>query len=149
MNNIKIRPYQSMHWEKVCDLHDKARPLELAGSCDPLAFISLKEDEVDLDDFHASTKFVAYIRSELVGFVGVRELQVSWLYVDPEYFGLGVGRGLLQKALDCLERPAEIHVLSENVRAIGLYESVGFVLKSRFPSDVNGYPCTILKYVKW
>ena len=129
------------------DFHDFSL-LELAGSCDPLSFTPLKEDAADLEDFKASTLFVAVQGLEVLGFVGIKGKEVSWLYVEPKYFRQGVGWLLLQEALVRVERPAEIYVLSGNAGAIKLYKKAGFQRISTFPSDVNGFPCTIHKYVK-
>ena len=43
-NSTLIRPYQPANWSSICAIHNLARPDELAGSCNPKAFISINED---------------------------------------------------------------------------------------------------------
>jgi mycothiol synthase len=56
--------------------------------------------------------------------------RVSMLGVDPEYWGEGVGRQLMQAGLACLKdrglKIARLTVDSENAAANALYQSIGF-----------------------
>ncbi len=81
----------------------------------------------------------------MVGFVAVDETYVSFLYVDPDHYGLGIGRKLLQRATAAIGQGAWTIVLDGNSRAIALYESEGFRQVSRFEGDNAGYPCTCLR----
>ena len=58
-----------------------------------------------------------------------------------KYCGLGLGRRLMEFALelarDCGYEQAELEVVADNVRAIALYESLGFEIYGRHPRDVK------------
>ena len=41
-DHIAIRPYEDADWPEICRVHDRSRPHELAGSCDPRAFVPLR-----------------------------------------------------------------------------------------------------------
>jgi hypothetical protein len=41
---ITYRDYQDSDWKAICQVHDRARPHELIGSCDPRGFIPIEED---------------------------------------------------------------------------------------------------------
>jgi len=144
---LNIRSYKDCDWCKVCDIHDRARPIELKGSCDANAFTPLSEDKGDIDDFNKSEKYVALENNEIVGFVGINGDVISWLYVDPNHFGRGIGRELLVVALRGIEKEVSLFVVAGNLRAISLYESLGFELKSTFKSKISGYPSTCQKYI--
>lgn len=57
--------------------------------------------------------------------------------VLKKYWGLGVGRALTEACIECAEKAGyaqlELTVVAENERAIGLYESVGFIEFGRNP----------------
>src|SRR5215510_12728994 len=92
---ITMREYRDADWAAVCVVHDRARPDELRGSCDPRAFVPLATDQDDTASFQRSRKFVACVGEQVVGFVGIDGTYLSWLYVDPAYYRQGIGRRLL------------------------------------------------------
>lgn len=92
---ITYRDYQNTDWTAICQIHDRARPDELRGSCDPRAFVPIEQDS-EVEDLKRSQKFVACDGDKVVGFVGVDEKYLAWLYVDPDHYGQGIGRKLLQ-----------------------------------------------------
>lgn len=141
---ITYRDYQESDWKAICNIHDRARPDELEGSCDPRAFIPIEQDE-EVKALKRSQKFVACDEDKVVGFVAVDEKYVSFLYVDPDYYGQGIGRKLLQMSVETIGPGAWTIVLHKNKPAIGLYESEGFKEIRRFDSDNAGYPCTCLR----
>ena len=141
---IKYRDYQDSDWQAICRIHDRARPDELVGSCDPRGFIPIEQDE-EVEDLQRHKKFVACEGDKVVGFVGVDEDYLAWLYIDPDYYGKGIGRELLRMGIREIGEGAWTIVLDGNKKAIALYESEGFQEISRFEGDNNGYPCICLK----
>ncbi|MEO0867646.1 MAG: GNAT family N-acetyltransferase [Cyanobacteria bacterium J06642_11] len=142
---ITLRAYCDEDWPAVRNIHDQARPYELEGSCNPNAFIPLADDPGDLETFHGAEKFVACIGRQIVGFVGIDDTFLSWLYVDPDYFGYGIGRELLNLALDLTGPRGWTVVLDGNIRARKLYENAGFQIIHTFASTNAGYPCNCLE----
>src|SRR5262245_29022443 len=120
---IIIRVYRQDDWRAVSIVHDRARPDELSGSCDPRAFVPLAEERSDAESFRRSRTFVACSGEKIVGFVGVDGTYISWLYVDPDYYGRGIGRRLLCLAVEHIGDDAWTVCLAENTRARRLYES--------------------------
>ena len=141
---ITYRDYQDSDWPAICRIHDRARPYELKGSCDPRALIPIEKDP-EVEDLKRSQKFVACNGETVVGFSSVDEKYVSFLYIDPDYYGQGIGRRLLQIAVETIGPGAWTIVLHNNKRAINLYESERFKETRRFDSDNAGYPCTCLR----
>lgn len=141
---ITYRDYQNTDWTAICQIHDRARPDELRGSCDPRAFVPIEQDS-EVEDLKRGQKFVACNGDKVVGFVGVDEKYLAWLYVDPDHYGQGIGRKLLQIGVETIGSGAWTIVLDKNYPAIGLYESEGFREARRFDSDNAGYPCTCLR----
>ena len=137
-----LREYRDDDWTAVCRVHDLARPDELRGSCDPRAFVPLSEDVDYEEDFHRSRKVVACDDDRVVGFAGVDGDYISWLYVDPAYYGRGIGRRLLRHAISLAGPRAFTISLAGNVRALSLYEDEGFLVTETFEGENAGYPCT-------
>ncbi len=144
-DHVRIREYRDADWPAVCAVHDRARPDELRGSCDPRAFVPLAEEQEDIESFQRSRKFVACVGEQIVGFVGIDETYLSWLYVDPPYSGHGIGRRLLRCGVQRIGPQAWTIVLAGNTRARRLYESEGFQVVETFESDNAGYPCTCVR----
>ena len=141
---ITYRNYEDKDWQTICQIHDRARPDELKGSCDPRGFIPIEQDK-EVEDLKRSKKFVACEGESVVGFVGVDEDYLAWLYVDPSHYGKGIGRELLRMGIREIGEGAWTIVLDGNKSAISLYESEGFQEISRFNGDNNGYPVTCIK----
>src|SRR5262245_57060443 len=140
-----IRAYRDDDWGAVCAVHDRARPDELRGSCDPRAFVPLATDQDDTASFQRSRKFVACLGEQVVGFVGIDGTYLSWLYVDPAYYGQGIGRRLLRLGLQLIGHQAWTIVLAGNTQARRLYESEGFRVVRIYESTNAGYPCTCVQ----
>ncbi len=85
---------------------------------------------------NAEHAFVAEIGGEVVGYVCGRIYRstgighVANMAVDPDYQGRGIGRSLLEKALEhfreCGMRYARIETLEQNYKGRRLYPSLGF-----------------------
>ena len=90
-------------------------------------------------------KFVACEDDKVLSFVSVDGDYLARLYVDPDYYGQGIGRELLRIGVREIGEGAWTIVLGGNKKAIALYESEGFRDISRFEGDNNGHPCTCLK----
>lgn len=141
---ITYRPYEEKDWKAICNIHDLARPDELKGSCDPRGFIPIEEDK-EVEELKASKKFVACDDDTVVGFVGVDEKYLAWLYVNPSHYGKGIGRELLRIGIREIGAGAWTIVLDGNKKALALYEREGFKEFERFDGKNNGYPCRCIK----
>ena len=142
---ITIREYSDEDWDAICRVHDRSRPDELRGSCDPRAFVPLAEDAEYREDFLRSRKLLACENDRVIGFVGVDGDYVSWLYVDPEHYGRGIGRQLLRRGMELAGRGVFTIALAGNARALFLYESEGFVVTGTFECEIAGDPCTCVR----
>ncbi|MBC7878824.1 MAG: GNAT family N-acetyltransferase [Anaerolineales bacterium] len=141
---VTYRDYEDKDWNAICQIHDRARPDELVGSCDPRGFIPIEQDK-EVEDLKLSRKFVAVIDDKVAGFAGVDDDYLAWLYIDPDHYGKGIGRELLKIGIREIGKYAWTVVLDGNHKAIALYESEGFKEASRFAGDNNGYPCMCLR----
>ncbi|NQS91982.1 MAG: GNAT family N-acetyltransferase [Chloroflexi bacterium] len=144
MTSYMIRPYQSADWQSICQIHDLARPDELTGSCDPRAFVPIEKDQ-EVEHLKLCQKLVSVLDNQIVGFVGIDEGYLGWLYIHPDHYGNGIGRKLLQEGLKFIPGMAWTIALAGNTKALNLYQSEGFVEVNRYQSDNAGYPCICLR----
>jgi putative acetyltransferase len=79
----------------------------------------------------------------ICGFVGVTEGKIEMLFIDPASRGRGIGKILLQHAVDALGA-TEVDVNEQNEQAVGFYQHMGFVLQSRSELDGMGKPFPLL-----
>lgn len=78
-----------------------------------------------------------------VGFVGVSGERVEMLFVHPAYFGVGVGRRLMDHAVSTLGCTA-VDVNEQNEQALGFYLKLGFEVTGRSERDGTGKPYPLL-----
>ena len=88
-------------------------------------------------------RYAKSVKGDILGFIGVAESNVEMLFVAPEYFGKGVGRFLLQHAIDELGA-VKVDVNEQNHKARAFYEHMGFVITGRSPVDSQGKPYPLL-----
>lgn len=122
---MKIRRYEKKDWERLCIIHDKARMDELVSSVDPKAFLSLEESFEEEGLFDGEV-WVAEEGTLVTGFVSFTPNELAWLYVEPDHYRKGIGRALLQFAIERGDPIMECEVLSGNSPALELYLSEGF-----------------------
>ena len=139
-----IRPYSEEDFAAVCAVHDRARPMEIAGSADPRAFRPMVE-EAEEEEFFVSRTIVAAIEDRIVGFISFNVSYITWMYVDPDFHRHGIGAALLAEALKHIGPEAWLNTMAGNDAAIAFYRKAGFDVVKSFPSDCNGFPCTCLR----
>lgn len=79
-----------------------------------------------------------------VGFMGVQERKIEMLFLHPDYFRKGIGKKLVQRALDEL-RVEFVDVNEQNPDATIFYRRMGFKVFKRNEHDGEGNPFPILE----
>lgn len=77
------------------------------------------------------------------GFVGVHEAKIEMLFILNEARGQGLGKVLLQYAIEQLGAN-KVDVNEQNPQAVDFYKHMGFKIESRSPLDDMGKPFPIL-----
>lgn len=75
------------------------------------------------------------------------EDSVEMLFVDNESRGKGIGKSLIQFALNEYGI-SKVDVNEQNTQAVGFYERMGFLVSSRSDTDSEGKPYPILHMSK-
>lgn len=101
-------------------------------------------------------EIIAFVDGKVAGTAGldavgtkykVRHRAEFGISVGKEYWGLGIGRALLEACIKCAKEAGyaqlELSVVAENVRALALYQKAGFVEYGRNPrgfhSRISGF----------
>ena len=134
---INTRPYKSTDWSRLCKIHDASRLDELSLTVGTDAFLTLKqtaENEGLFDD----KLVVAEVDGIVQGFVAYSDEELTWLYVDPQFYKKGVGRALVRHAVADSTSAMELELLEGNTPALKLYLSEGFKVIKRIEGKLEG-----------
>ncbi len=123
---MKVRRYQTSDWPRLCIIHDLARMDELRAANLVEAFLPLEvaAEKEDLFDYEI---LVAEEDNLVLGFIAYSQDELTWLYVDPSFYRMGVGRLLTRSVLEARPGGICIEVLQGNDAALKFYKSIGFV----------------------
>lgn len=134
---VLIRPYQAADWPQLCAIHDAARLDELRASVGVAAFLTL-EQTGEAEGLFAGQVAVAEVADKVVGFVAYTSTDLTWLYVDPNHYGRGIGRKLVRHAIEQAGPVLQLEVLEGNAAALQLYLSEGFTVVKRVEGRLAG-----------
>jgi putative acetyltransferase len=89
-----------------------------------------------------ATITVAEADGQLIGFVTVdpRSFDLDQIVVAPEAWGMGVAAALIARAKLISPGGLDLHVNTDNARAIGFYEKHGFVVSGEAINWRSGAP---------
>ena len=88
-------------------------------------------------------KCIKSATDQILGFIGVHDAKIEMLFVLNEARGKGVGKLLLEFAVDKLNADS-VDVNEQNPEAVGFYKYLGYKVVSRSPIDDMGKPFPIL-----
>ncbi|NML22638.1 GNAT family N-acetyltransferase [Pseudoflavitalea sp. G-6-1-2] len=80
---------------------------------------------------------------KIQGFMGVLNNKLEMLFVEPNAIGSGVGKELLQHAIDQLG-VTKVDVNEANLQALSFYRHMGFVETGRSELDGSGKPFPLI-----
>ena len=113
------------------------------NSFDPQQEAQFLQEKTESAD---EAEIVAEIDGEIVGMAGiecvgrkdkVRHRAVMGISIDKNYWGLGIGKALMEACIECAKKAGysqlELDVTAANDRAVALYEKYGFEEYGRNP----------------
>ena len=80
---------------------------------------------------------------KILGFIGTAERKIEMLFIHPDVIGQGIGKMLLNYALENLN-VHQVDVNEDNPQAVGFYKHLGFQVVNRSELDSLGKPYPIL-----
>ena len=97
------------------------------------------------DEFFDSETAVACRGDRVAGFVSWNGAYITWLYVDPSAQRRGIGRRLLQHALEQIGPEAWTNMIAGNDPALALYRQVGLEIVWERRGDCDGFACAAMR----
>ncbi len=144
MDQVEIKAYCDDYryqllavWEhSVLATHDFLKPSDFEEIKAMVATINFHDFEV----------FCLISGGMVLGFIGVADQKIEMLFLDPKYFGKGLGKKLLHFAVTALEAN-KLDVNEQNAKALGFYQKFGFDVFERTDKDDQGkdYPLLRMK----
>lgn len=145
-DNFEIIPYADLCRQQVLTIWEKS----VLATHDFLTSTDFEEikafaSNINFNDFQI---FCLTNENLVLGFIGVADKKVEMLFLDPKYFGLGLGQKLLNFAVKELNAD-KLDVNEQNVKALKFYQKFGFEIFERTDKDDQGrnYPLLRMKLV--
>lgn len=95
-------------------------------------------------DFNGFDVYCLFDKNRLAGFIGVHERKIEMLFLDPDYFGRGGGKILMQYAISELSADT-VDVNEQNTSAVQFYRYMGFETYQRTERDDQGKAYPLLR----
>ena len=117
---------------------------------DEISFTAESEGEYlqKKTDSENEVELLAIVDSKAVGLAGIEQISPKYklrhrcdfgISILQDYWGLGIGRAMLEACRECAEQAGfeqmELEVVAENERAVQMYERAGFTEYGRNPRD--------------
>ncbi|MBL7813893.1 MAG: GNAT family N-acetyltransferase [Saprospiraceae bacterium] len=83
-------------------------------------------------------------QSLVLGFIGVAGEKIEMLFLDPQYFGQGLGQVLLRFGVNELGAN-KLDVNEQNLKALNFYQKFGFIPFDRTEKDEQGKDYPLLR----
>lgn len=146
-DKLEISPYTDFLRQQILVVWEKS-VLDTHNFLTPTDFKKIKEQvtNINFNDFEV---FCLTKENLVLGFIGVADKKVEMLFLDPNFFGQGLGFQLLNFAVKELKANS-VDVNEQNPKAVKFYRKFGFETFERTDKDDQGrnYPLLRMKLVK-
>ncbi|WP_297093112.1 GNAT family N-acetyltransferase [uncultured Draconibacterium sp.] len=145
-DHFEIKPYTDLYRQQILTVWEKS-VLATHHFLTSTDFEEIKELVSNIN-FHDFQVFCLTNENMVLGFIGVADKKIEMLFLDPEYFGQGLGRKLLEFAVKELHAN-KLDVNEQNVNALKFYHKFGFETFERTDKDEQGrnYPLLRMKLI--
>jgi putative acetyltransferase len=143
IEEVKLFSYQEEYREQMISLWERSVRATHHFVIEPdIRYFKELVNEINFNLF--SVYCLVYQQQKVLGFIGLSDTSIEMLFLDPNYIGLGLGKKLMQFALDVFGAD-NVEVNEQNIRAVQFYRSFGFAAYERLELDSNGKPYPVLK----
>ena len=143
-DKFEIKAYDQKYKQQILKVCEQA-VLATHDFLTPIDFSEIKK-LVQTTNFNHFQVYCLTENDLVVGFIGVADKKIEMLFLDPKYFGQGLGKMLLSFALNELSAD-KVDVNEQNARAVNFYKKLGFEIVERTEKDDQGkdYPLLRMK----
>ena len=146
MGNYKIEKYNDKYRQQILTVWEKSVQAT-HNFLSQTDFEEIKELVANIN-FNEFQVFCLTDENLVLGFIGVADKKIEMLFLDPKYFGQGLGQKLLSFAIKELTAD-KLDVNEQNAKALRFYQKYGFETFERTDKDDQGrnYPLLRMKLV--
>ncbi len=142
--NYKIKKFKPEHKKEILAVWEKsvlATHLFLTEK----DFVEIKEILQGIE-FEKLNLICLMDNDKVIGFIGLQDTKIEMLFLDPAYFGKGLGYKLVEYAMSTFKANL-VDVNEQNINAKNFYERIGFQVYERTEKDDLGknYPLLRMK----
>jgi len=141
---FEIKAYDQKYKQQILKVWEQS-VLATHNFLTPKDFTEIKELVQTINFDH----FQVYCVTEddfVIGFIGVDDKKIEMLFLDPKYFGQGLGKMLMNFAKSELA-VEKVDVNEQNIKAVNFYKKSGFEIIERTEKDDQdrNYPLLRMK----
>ncbi|QHT65248.1 GNAT family N-acetyltransferase [Rhodocytophaga rosea] len=137
-----IKPYETNFKEQILSVWEKS--VRATHNFVKPSDIDYYKQSVKEIDFCSLSVYCLTNENKVVGFIGVADLKIEMLFLDPDYIGQGLGKKLMNFALNDLKAD-QVDVNEQNSNAVKFYSKFGFTPYEKTEKDREGKDYPILK----
>jgi putative acetyltransferase len=141
---FEITPYDQKYKQQILTVWERS-VLATHDFLTQADFTEIKElvQTINFDQFQV---YCLAEDDSVIGFIGVADRKIEMLFLDPTYFGQGLGKILMDFALRELAAD-KVDVNEQNIKAVTFYKKAGFEILERTEKDDQGrdYPLLRMK----
>lgn len=141
-NHLELKPFINGYRNQLLAVWEES-VLASHNFLAPKDFEEIKElmKGVDFNNFGV---YCLMSSNNMAGFIGVEGEKIEMLFIHPHYFGQGLGRKLMNFAINVLDATL-VDVNEQNVNALAFYQNIGFEVCARTEKDGLGMDYPLLK----
>jgi len=132
-----IRELEPSEFDQVGSIYNLGRADELSTISNEFVLTPWDSDKYIQSVLSDSRIFVYEKSSTIIGFCGIHESKLNWLFVLAEHRRKGVAGSLVRRLMEEY-RSLSLTVASSNVVAIKRYKSLGFSITCEFKVEFQG-----------
>ena len=143
-DKFEIKAYNQNYKQQILTVWEQS-VLATHDFLNPADFKEIKE-LVQTIDFYHFQMYCLTVDDIVIGFIGVADKKIEMLFLDPKYFGQGLGKMLMNFAINELAAH-KVDVNEQNIKAVNFYKKSGFEIIGRTEKDDQGrdYPLLRMK----
>ncbi len=140
--NFEIEKYQVAYKPQILKVWEKA----VMATHDFLKPQDFKDIKIFLEqfDFNSLEVYCLMQADVVIGFIAIQDKKVEMLFIDSAYFGIGLGKSLLDFAITVLAVDC-VDVNEQNTPAVAFYKKSGFKVYERTDKDDQGRAYPLLR----
>ena len=143
-DKFEIKAYDQKYKQQILRVWEQS-VLATHDFLNPTDFTEIKELVQTINFYH----FQVYCLTEddlVIGFIGIADKKIEMLFLDPKYFGQGLGKMLINFAIGELAAD-KVDVNEQNIKAVNFYKKFGFEIIERTEKDdqARNYPLLRMK----